>query len=119
MNFTANNTAYSEPNAIGNAAEWLSAVVTGSSATIAATLAIAGLGLAMMHGRINVRDGVRVVAGCFILFGAPVIARDLLSLAGWNAGPAVIEVRASPAPIVMPSAPSPNRDPYAGASVPM
>jgi hypothetical protein len=88
---------------------------------VIATLAVAGIGLAMLHGRVSVRSGLRAASGCFILFGAPAIAQELLGLARWNGGPAVIEVQPAPAPtpIAVPSPPPQNADPYAGASVPM
>lgn len=84
-----------------------------------AILAVAGIGLAMLQGRVSVRSGLRVAIGCFILFGAPAIAQELMGLVRRNAGPALIEVQpASPPLIAVPAPPPPNPDPYAGASVP-
>lgn len=105
---------------IAAAANWLSALASGSLATSLALFAIAGLGLAMLQGRLSLRDGMRIVIGCFILFAAPIIAKDLLGLAHWQAGPTFAAAEALPRPpIALPNLPPPNRDPYAGASVPM
>lgn len=107
--------------AISSAANWLAGVLTGTAGTVIAILAVAGIGLAMLQGRVSVRSGLRVAIGCFILFGAPAIGQELLGLARWSGGPAVIEVQPapSPPPIAVPSPPPQSADPYAGASVPM
>lgn len=106
-------------NALVTASDWIAVLLTGTLGTILAVLAIAGVGFAMLQGRLAVRDGVRVVLGCFILFGAPMIAHGLAGLAALTAS-APIEVQsAPPPPPPIPSPPQPNRDPYAGASVPM
>jgi hypothetical protein len=39
---------------------------------------VAVTGFNMLRGYISTRDGVRVILGCFILFGAPMIARGLM-----------------------------------------
>lgn len=114
------STAPSDTGAIAEAADWVASLLTGSVGTIVAILAVATIGFAMSQGRVSVRDGARVVIGCFILFGAPLVGRELLGLARWNSGPAAADVQlASPAPIVIPTPPPRNRDPYAGASVPL
>ena len=109
----------SGPGAIEATANWLAGVMTGTAATVIATLAIAGIGLTMLQGRVAARDGMRVVVGCFILLGAQAIAQELLGLVRWNTEPAVIEVQPASPPLAVPSPPPRNRDPYAGASVPM
>lgn len=108
-----------QSSALADAVGWVVSLLTGTVGNIAATLAIAGIGFAMLQGRVSVRDGARVVVGCFVLFGAPVIARELLDLARWDAKPAPLVIQPSPAPIAVPSPPAQNRDPYAGASVPL
>ncbi|MFC0590403.1 TrbC/VirB2 family protein [Novosphingobium aquiterrae] len=121
MTFAGNYSATNvNAGALAVASNWVAGLLTGTAGTTFAILAVAGIGLAMLQGRVAVCDGFRVVAGCFILFGAPAIARELLGLASWNAGPAVfeVEVAPSPPPISLPSPPQRNRDPYAGASVP-
>lgn len=113
------STAPSDGSTLVEAANWAASLLTGRVGTIVAILAVATVGFAMLLGRVSVRDGARVVIGCFVLFGAPAIARDLLGLARWNGDSVAVEVEASPPPIAVPSPPPPNRDPYAGASLPM
>lgn len=112
--------AAGQPNALGDAVGWGVALLTGSLATSIGVLAIAGVGLAMLLGEVSVRQGMRVVAGCFILFGASSIAHGLMTMAN-GAGSA--EAPGAPAAVVAtsppPSGANPNPfDPYAGASVP-
>jgi type IV secretion system protein VirB2 len=57
--------------------QWL----LGSVATGIAVLAVAFVGFGLLGGRLNWRTGARVVMGVFILFGAPMIAQELMSLA--------------------------------------
>jgi type IV secretory pathway VirB2 component (pilin) len=106
---------------IAAAIGWLQGTLLGTIATTIAIVAVASVGLMMLAGRVNVRHGLTVIAGCFILFGASTIVAGIqASLAGADrAAPPV--ARDSPPPMVAaPPAPPPpaNRDPYAGASVP-
>ena len=106
-------------NALVSANAWVATLLTGTLGTVIAILAVTGTGFAILQGRLAVRNGIRVVLGCFILFGAPSIARGLSDLAV-PAKPAPAETYSSPPPpVITPTAPQPNRDPYAGASVPM
>jgi type IV secretory pathway VirB2 component (pilin) len=105
---------------IGPAADWVKSALLGSVATVIAVLAIASIGFAMLSGRIDIRRGLVVLLGCFVLFGAPLIARGLMSAAESNASP----VGQAPPPPPVFAKPQPNRapptnayDPYAGASV--
>lgn len=97
------------------AANWLAALLTGSLGSTIAVLAIAWAGLSMLQGRLAVREGARIVIGCFILFGAPLIAQGLMATIQG-------ERRAEPQPVAAPPvavpASPPQFDPYAGASVP-
>ena len=115
-----------ETSALPAAVQWIEGVLLGQVGTVIAVLAIAGVGFAMLQGRIALRHGMRVVLGCFILFGAPLIAQGLAGLARGTAGPPpTIELSA---PIQqMPTAPQPVLpqpppqgsnpfDPYAGVS---
>ena len=63
------------------AAQWLSGTLLGTVAITLCILAVAFVGLAMMSGRIAVREGIRVALGCFVLLGAPTIASGVESLA--------------------------------------
>ncbi len=68
-------------NALGNAANWITGTLLGSAAITLCVLAIAFVGLMMLTGRLPVREGLRVVLGCFVLLGAPVIAAGFMALA--------------------------------------
>lgn len=102
---------------------WLQYTVLGTVALTVAIVAVATVGLMMLSGRVNVRYGVTVIAGCFILFGASSIVAGIQSAVG--IGSALPEASASTAaserydsPIVIPPARTSGYDPYAGASVP-
>lgn len=110
------------------AVTWIERTALGSLATSIAVIAVAAVGLMMLRGRLDARRGVSVILGCFILFGAPVLAAGIRGLASTvlpSPPPRVIPppppmpmVRA-PSPMMMPptSPPPANYDPYAGASV--
>lgn len=103
------------------AVQWLEGLVQGPLAVTLAVLAVAATGLMMLSGRLAVRRGLIVTLGCFVLFGAPVIARGLFASATIIAGsnePLRPVVEIIPAPLSGPQ-PAPTRaaDPYAGASV--
>jgi type IV secretory pathway VirB2 component (pilin) len=104
---------------IADGVTWVQGVALGTTATAIAILAIAGIGLLMLSGRLELRRGVTVVIGCFILFGVSGVAATLTGLSGINtqsnppapsnSGPLSNQLR-SPTPTAY--------DPYAGASVP-
>lgn len=104
-------------SALVAAVEWPRDLVTGTFGITLAVLAIAWLGFAALQGRLPVRDGIRIVIACFILFGASLIAQGLSSLAQASAGPTEAYSAPATAPVVLPSQP-PKFDPYARASVP-
>ena len=100
------------------AVDWVADLFTGTVGTSLAVLAIAWLGFALLQGRIPVRDGARIIMGCFILFGAPVIAAAFVQMARpEQSALSPVVVQAVPPPVVTPARP-PVFDPYAGASVP-
>ena len=106
------------------AISWVQDVLLGTVATSVAVIAVAAIGFGMLTGRINIRHGVTVVMGCFILFGASSIVAGLRyaasSAGGYDALPPVI-VQPPPSPPPQPrqtGTPAPY-DPYAGASVPI
>ena len=68
-----------EGSPIEAGANWLMQLATGSLATALCVLAIAVVGLLMLGGRLPVRDGLRVVLGCFVLLGAPLIAEGFVA----------------------------------------
>lgn len=121
--------AYGDPfggpqgaGALVGAVEWLQGTLLGTVATTIAVIAIAAVGFGMLWGRIDLRRGATVIAGCFIIFGASNIAAGILNAAGGNA-PAYASVAevAAQSPLSPPptSAPPTDYDPYAGASVPL
>ena len=84
-----------------SAAGWVTGTLFGDVAVILCVIAVAIVGILLMIGRLSVRDAARVVIGCFVLLGAPVIAAGLRSAAD-NAGarpvavPQAIETGAEP-----------------------
>lgn len=102
------------------AAIWWRTLATGTVATLVATIAVAVIGLLMLQGRQPLRRGVTVVLGCFLLFGARMVADGLLGIGRGMAGDPVAAQRfVAPAPVAtVPSQPA-VYDPYAGAAVPV
>lgn len=104
--------------AIPTAVEWAVGALLGSVATGVAVLAVAFLGFGMLFGHLDWRTGTRVVLGIFILFGAPMIARELAGFARSGEAAESGQV-ASGAILQQPAAPknAPVADPYAGAGM--
>jgi type IV secretory pathway VirB2 component (pilin) len=111
-------TATGTPN-LAAAVGWVSDTLLGGLGSSIAILAIAGVGVAMLQGRLPARRGFYCVLGCFILFGAPSIAQALMTLARGSQQTLPAQPVIPPAPAAAPSPPPTNNDPYAGASVPM
>lgn len=63
------------------AVNWLQGTLLGTAATVAAVIAVAAVGFAMLTGRINWRHGAVVILGCFILFGATSIVAGIRAAA--------------------------------------
>lgn len=98
------------------ASDWVTATLLGDVAVGLCVIAVAFVGLMLMTGRLAVRDGLRVVLGCFVLLGAPLLAgglRGLADEAGGGGAPVEPAVAATPVPALSPA----NYDPYAGASL--
>jgi type IV secretory pathway VirB2 component (pilin) len=107
----------SGPSALADAVNWAADLLLGTVGTSFAVLAIAGIGLALMSGRLQTRRAGMVVIGIFVLVGAPAIARALVGLTGQNPAQAPRTAdQAAVLPATMPT--PPPYDPYAGASVP-
>lgn len=102
------------------AIQWLVALLMGKAATSVAVIAVASIGFAMLQGRIAHREGFRVIIGCGILFGAPVIANRLMEIADGSGSDLPISSPPPPVPLSIPTYKSrqPTYDPYAGAVVP-
>ena len=69
---------------------WIEGVVLGQVAVSLCVLAVAFVGYGMLTGRLALRRGALVLLGCFILFGAPLIAAALMEMS--------VEQRAAPPP---------------------
>jgi type IV secretory pathway VirB2 component (pilin) len=104
---------------LGAASDWMQGVLGGTLATSLCIIAVAILGLLLLAGRLQVRRGVEVALGCFLLLGAGLLATQLQQLAGGatgtdgNRGEQVIIPDTPP----IPPPPRANYDPYAGASL--
>lgn len=115
-----------QPSVFGAALSWIVAALTGSIAVSLAVIAVALLGLSLLRGHVDMQRAVRVVIGCFLIFGAHAVAAGFMGLAGHHVlahdEPSEPKIAAPPSPPPMPIAPPPSApsgyDPYAGASVP-
>lgn len=106
---------YGSQSVFTEAVGWINDLLLGSLAVGLCSIAVALVGLMMLGGQLPVRQGMRVILGCFILLGAPVIAAGLTGIWQQDA-PAVPE----PLPIdTQPreELPPADYDPYAGASL--
>lgn len=98
---------------------WVQAAAMGSVATTVAVVAVATVGLLMLSGRLELRRGITVVLGCFILFGSGGIAAAITGLTEMRTTPPPASPSIQPPSTSLPTAPPPAAyDPYAGASVP-
>jgi len=101
------------------AVSWLEATLLGTVATTVAIIAVASVGLMMLMGRVNIRYGLTVIAGSFILFGASSIVAGIQASLGAGDFAAIPSRPAPEAPTpAPPPSPPAGYDPYAGASVP-
>ena len=118
MNIIVANVHQSDA-AIPAAVDWAVGTLLGTVATGVAVLAVAFLGIGMLFGHLDWRTGARVVLGIFILFGAPMIAHELMTLArnGEADGSGQVASGGIPQQPVVPKN-APVADPYAGAGLP-
>jgi type IV secretion system protein VirB2 len=99
------------------ATNWIMDLIFGPLATSIAVIAIAWVGFAMLSGRVDIRRGLMVVLGCFLLFGARGIAEGLR---GSATAAAIASQASAPPPVYTKTRPANNAnayDPYAGAAV--
>jgi type IV secretory pathway VirB2 component (pilin) len=103
---------------IAAALAWLQGTLLGTIATTLAIVAVSWVGLLMLAGRLDIRRGMTVIAGCFVLFGASSIAAGIRAFIGDGDHAAIAALPPAP-PVPQPPPPPPrNADPYAGAAVP-
>ena len=70
---TIRQVSLSDPSpvsAITSATEWINGLLFGPLAITVAVIAVAWIGFSMLSGRLDVRRGLSVLLGCFLLFGA-------------------------------------------------
>lgn len=99
---------------IASSVEWINGVLFGQIAVGLCVLAVAFVGFLMLTGRLPLRNGLRVVLGCFVLLGAPVIAAAFM----WSAGGESEPLPPPPSSEEFPAReelPPASRDPYSGA----
>lgn len=100
------------------AADWISGTLLGGVAATLCVLAVAFVGFMLLIGRFAVLQSMRVVLGCFIVVGAPVIAAALMGFGEVNS-PVSTPPSAIAEQVPQPRAdlPPADYDPYAGASL--
>ncbi|RDC58905.1 hypothetical protein HME9302_02637 [Alteripontixanthobacter maritimus] len=103
-------------SSIGASVDWLTGTLLGSLAIGLCIIAVAVVGLTMLTGRLSLRDGARVVLGCFILLGAPIIANGFMK-AGTDIGTAPSLPMDTMVAAPIRDLPPADYDPYAGASL--
>ena len=64
-------------SALAASIAWINGLLLGSLATGLCVLGVSLVGFLMLMGQIPIRHGMRVILGCFVLLGAPVIAAGL------------------------------------------
>ncbi len=114
----ATYSAPGEPGVLANAVGWITGTLLGTVATTACIIAVALVGFSMLAGRLPVRQGARVVLGCFLLLGAPMIASAFGGFWQSRSAPAPAPPAAA-APTGNPRGDLPpvDSEPYAGASL--
>jgi type IV secretion system protein VirB2 len=105
------------PSALVASVSWIETLVTGSLAASVAVIAIAALGFIMLSGRIDWHRSARAIVGCFLIFGAPLLASGLIDLLSFSAT-GVREPVEQPTIAPPPPRPPEAYDPYAGAALP-
>jgi len=62
-----------------HAVQWLQGTLLGTIATTTAVMMVASIGFMMLTGRVDIRRGVTIIIGCFVLFGAQSIGSGIMS----------------------------------------
>jgi len=103
----------------GNAGDWLGGLLGGELTTALCIVAIAMLGMLMLGGHLHARTGLKVVAGCFLLLSASLVAGGLQGVVRDASGGSMqmqdgqVIVEAGPKEALPPA----DYNPYARASV--
>ena len=106
----------SDASPIASSLGWINDVLFGQIAVTLCVLAVAFVGFRMLTGRLPLRLGFRVVLGCFVLLGAPMIAEGLV-VSFEDRSTASVIVPAEPAGSPRGELEPAEYDPYAGASL--
>jgi type IV secretion system protein VirB2 len=96
---------------------WVESVMLSEIALGICVIAVAFIGMLMLIGRLPLREGARVVVGCFVLLGAPVIASGLLAVDSLTAPGPLTSISVGSQETARPDLPKANYNPYAQASV--
>lgn len=99
------------------ASDWITAALLGTLAVTLCVVAVALVGFMMLTGHVAVREGLRVVIGCFVLLAAPPIALGLQRSAADSAQPAGPQALGIAVTSSHPQLQPSDYDPYAGASL--
>ncbi len=106
------------PDPIEGALAWFEGLLFGEAALALCVIAVALIGAVMLSGRLPLRGSARVILGCFVLLGAPLIASNFVAGTRETRSatdlPQPIAVQHKPAREELPPA---NYDPYSGASL--
>ncbi len=98
-------------------ARWIEGAILGEFALGLCVIAVAFIGARMLIGRLPLREGARIVVGCFVLLGAPVIARGLYDLGGISSPTLLSNLQTINPATPRPELPKATYNPYAQASV--
>ena len=97
---------------------WIEGVMLGEIALGVCVIAVAFIGSLMLNGRLPLRLGIRVVIGCFVVLGAPLIASGLMQGSrGQDDISSLVPAIAAEGDVRRGDMPPANSDPYAGASL--
>ena len=102
-------------SALSASVAWINGLLLGSLAAGLCVIAVAIVGILMFGGRLPVRQGLRVILGCFVLLGAPIIASGFLAFWQGLNGASVDSSNVSALP-EREYPPPADYDSYAGAS---
>ncbi len=100
------------------AARWMERVMLGHIALGLCVIAVALIGALMLSGRLPLREGMRVLIGCFVLLGAPIIGSGLMQdRSGRDDNSPSRSQNSAETAVPRGDMPPANYDPYAGASL--
>lgn len=102
---------------IDGALGWIEGTLLGQAAASLCVVAVAIVGLTMLTGRLPLRQGLRVVLGCFVLMSAGGIVRGISGV--WTESSLAAPAVSSEPQLLYKREPLPQAtfDPYAGASL--